>query len=104
MHCTLTRKEVVVNIVVVHASASADDAPRHLRSQWVANIVTALGAEARVLIVGDWILEPRECDTLVAAHTLGFRAATPACPTRWEGSRCIDWAIFRFKYYTVKAT
>eukprot|EP00969_Alexandrium_andersonii_P296107 13086891-Alexandrium_andersonii.AAC.1 len=86
MHCTLTRKEVVVNIVIARASANADDVSRQLRSQWVLSAVTALGAETRVLIVGDWNAEPHECDTLVAAHTLGFRAAVPACSTRWEGS------------------
>eukprot|EP00969_Alexandrium_andersonii_P003306 141770-Alexandrium_andersonii.AAC.1 len=34
---------------------------------------------------------------VVPAHALGLRTAAPSCPTRLEGSRCVDWALFRFK-------
>eukprot|EP00969_Alexandrium_andersonii_P331779 14663032-Alexandrium_andersonii.AAC.1 len=34
---------------------------------------------------------------------MGFRIASPREPTRWGGNRCIDWAFFRFKYYSLEA-
>eukprot|EP00969_Alexandrium_andersonii_P072016 3178289-Alexandrium_andersonii.AAC.1 len=39
---------------------------------------------------------------LVAAHTLGLRTAAPCVP-REGGSRCIDWALFRLKYFALRA-
>eukprot|EP00969_Alexandrium_andersonii_P241854 10680571-Alexandrium_andersonii.AAC.1 len=86
MHCTLTNGDAVINVVVVHESASADVALRRLRAQWVTDTVTALGAEARVILAGDWNADPHESDMVVPTHTLGLRTAAPSCPTRWEGS------------------
>eukprot|EP00969_Alexandrium_andersonii_P065971 2909667-Alexandrium_andersonii.AAC.1 len=104
MHCTLTRKGAVVNVINVHVTARADPEDRDKHTQWILHTVNTLGADARVIMVGDWNDLPTECATAVAVHTLGFRLASPDAATRWVGRRCIDWALFRLKYFTMTAT
>eukprot|EP00969_Alexandrium_andersonii_P229609 10140551-Alexandrium_andersonii.AAC.1 len=70
MHCTLRRKGALVNVIVVHVSARADDAARKLHSQWIIDTANTLGSEARIIVAGDWNTEPHECDTLCSAHSL----------------------------------
>eukprot|EP00969_Alexandrium_andersonii_P076605 3377593-Alexandrium_andersonii.AAC.1 len=51
MHCTLSRKGAVLNIIVVHAMARAESEERAQLSKWIFHVVNTLGAEARVIIV-----------------------------------------------------
>eukprot|EP00969_Alexandrium_andersonii_P069604 3070920-Alexandrium_andersonii.AAC.1 len=62
MHCTLTRKGAVINVIVVHATARADPEEREQLSHWIFQLVNTLGADARVIMVGDWNDLPTECD------------------------------------------
>ncbi|CAE8740278.1 unnamed protein product [Polarella glacialis] len=55
--------------------------------------VYAMDSQTIFHLMGDWNDEPNESPLAAALESAGGRVQSTGAPTRWEGKRCIDYAI-----------
>eukprot|EP00969_Alexandrium_andersonii_P202181 8933956-Alexandrium_andersonii.AAC.1 len=63
--------------------------------EWTFAKAMSLGSGANVVISGDWNSEPDDTCAALWAHQEGCGLLATQNPTRWKGSRVIDWAVYR---------
>ncbi|CAE8587798.1 unnamed protein product [Polarella glacialis] len=84
---------VWVNVTLFGSCYAAHDGERLDYLQDLNTYVYAMDSQTIFHLMGDWNDEPNESPLAAALESAGGRVQSTGAPTRWEGKRCIDYAI-----------
>ncbi|CAE8584053.1 unnamed protein product [Polarella glacialis] len=84
---------VWVNVTLSGSCYAAHDGERLDFLQDLNTYVYAMDSQTIFHLMGDWNDEPNESPLAAALESAGGRVQSTGAPTRWEGKRCIDYAI-----------